>query len=118
MATKRIVWNERLKEVWDKTYYSLDYNIHKTTTQQEEFRINMILNDPSLMKNEKKFLVRELQMLCSRSRVGDSSVKKQHCNNCQNWYQAILYCEMCIRKYLESNFGNWTSGNDEIDKLI
>ena len=51
-------------------------------------------------------------------RIGDNSVEKQKCNNCQNWHQATQYCEFCIRKYLENYFGNWTSGNNEIDKLI
>ncbi|RHZ43784.1 hypothetical protein Glove_856g43 [Diversispora epigaea] len=51
-------------------------------------------------------------------RIGNNSVEKQQCNNCQNWHQATQYCEFCIRKYLKNNFGNWTSGNNEIDKLI
>jgi hypothetical protein len=31
---------------------------------------------------------------------------------------AISSCENCIRNYLETNFSNWTSGNDSIDDLI
>ncbi|RHZ82756.1 hypothetical protein Glove_103g19 [Diversispora epigaea] len=86
MATQKIVWNDKLKRVWDKTYLSLDYNIHKTITQREEYR--------------KKY------------------VEKRQCKNCQNWHRATQYCEFCIRKYLANNFRNWTSGNEEIDKLI
>ncbi|RHZ82924.1 hypothetical protein Glove_103g27 [Diversispora epigaea] len=118
MATQKIVWNDKLERVWDKTYIYLDINIHKTITQQEEFRKNMVKNDSSLTENEKKFLLYELQMVYDKLKIGNNSIEKQQCNNCQNWHQATQYCEFCIRKYLENNFRNWTSGNEEIDKLI
>ncbi|RHZ82921.1 hypothetical protein Glove_103g23 [Diversispora epigaea] len=115
---KKIVWNNRMKRVWVKAYLSLDSNIHKTITQQEEFRKNIIRNDSSLTKNEKKFLLYELQKVYDKSKIDNNLIEKQQCNNCQNWYQATQHCEFCIRKYLENNFRNWTSGNEEIDKLI
>ncbi|RHZ59697.1 hypothetical protein Glove_362g35 [Diversispora epigaea] len=118
MSTQEIEWNDKLSKIWDKSFFSLDINTHESITEQQEFRKNMIENDSSLTENEKKFLFDELQSIYDASRVGDDSVEKQLCNNCQNWHQAIQYCEFCIRKYLENNFGNWTSGNDEIDKLI
>ncbi|RHZ48648.1 hypothetical protein Glove_543g18 [Diversispora epigaea] len=118
MATQKIEWNKKLISVWDKTYYSLDTNIYKTITEQEKYRKDFVDNDSSLTENEKKFLLDELQKTYDTLRIGDNSVEKQQCNNCQNWYQATQYCEFCIRKYLENNFRNWTSGNNEIDKLI
>ncbi|RHZ89742.1 hypothetical protein Glove_11g68 [Diversispora epigaea] len=118
MTTQEIVWNEKLKEVWNKTYLSLDLNIYKTITQQEKYLKNMIQNDSSLTQLEKVFLFFELQKTYDSLRIGNNSVEKQQCNNCQNWHQATQYCEFCIRKYLENNFENWTSGNNEIDKLI
>ncbi|RHZ82753.1 hypothetical protein Glove_103g12 [Diversispora epigaea] len=118
MATQKIVWNDKLKSVWDKKFLSLDYNVHKTITQWEEYQKNIIRNDSSLTENEKKFLLNELQMVYDKAKIGDNSVEKQQCKNCQNWHQATQYCEFCIRKYLENNFRNWTSGNEEIDKLI
>ncbi|RHZ48686.1 hypothetical protein Glove_543g73 [Diversispora epigaea] len=118
MATRKIDWNQKLRSVWDKTYYSLDTNIYKTINEQEEYRKNMFNNDSSLTENEKKFLLHELQEISDALRIGDNSVEKRKCNNCQNWHQATLYCEFCIRKYLKNDFGNWTSGNNEIDKLI
>ncbi|RHZ82754.1 hypothetical protein Glove_103g13 [Diversispora epigaea] len=118
MATQKIVVNDKLKRVWDKTFLSLDINIHKTITQQEEYRKNMVKNDSSLTENEKKFLFNELQKVYDKLKIGDNSVEKQQCKNCQNWHQATQYCEFCIRNYLENNFRNWTSGNEEIDKLI
>ncbi|RHZ82748.1 hypothetical protein Glove_103g207 [Diversispora epigaea] len=106
MTTQKIGWNDKLNNVWDKIYITLNFN--KTITQQEEYRKNMIRNDSSLTKREKKFLLDELQIAYDKLRIGDSSVEKQ----------ATQYCEFCIRKYLKNNFRNWTSGNDEIDKLI
>ncbi|RHZ82370.1 hypothetical protein Glove_109g375 [Diversispora epigaea] len=111
-------WNEKLNGVWDATYYSLDSKIHKTITEQEEYRKNMIKNDSSLTENEKSFLFYELRRVYDAIRVEDNVVEKQKCSNCQKWHQAIQYCEFCIREYLKNDFVNWTSGNNEIDKLI
>ena len=35
MATRDISWNEKLRGVWDKAFYSLDTNIHKTINEEE-----------------------------------------------------------------------------------
>ncbi|CAG8811486.1 1790_t:CDS:2, partial [Dentiscutata erythropus] len=59
MAIQKIVWNEKLINFWDKSHISLDFNIYKTISQQEEYRKNMIRNDSSLTENEKKFLLDE-----------------------------------------------------------
>ncbi|RHZ59673.1 hypothetical protein Glove_362g49 [Diversispora epigaea] len=118
MATQKIERNEKLISVLDKSYYTLDINIHKTTTEQEKYQKDFIENDSSLTENEKNFLLNYLQNKYDASRIGNNSVEKRQCNNCLNWHRAIQYCEFCIRKYLENNFGNWTSGNNEIDNLI
>ncbi|RHZ59701.1 hypothetical protein Glove_362g31 [Diversispora epigaea] len=118
MTIQKIEWNEKLQNIWNKAYFSLDYNIQKTITEQEEFQKNIFESDSSLTENEKNFVLNELKRLYDKIRIGNDSVEKQQCNNCQNWHQAIQYCEFCIRKHLENNFRNWTSGNDEIDKLI
>ncbi|RHZ55700.1 hypothetical protein Glove_411g10 [Diversispora epigaea] len=118
MDPQKIVWNAKLKEVWNKCKYSLDTSIHKTIAEQEKYRKDIVENDSSLTKNEKKFLLNFLHEKYDILRIKSNSVEKQQCNNCQNFHQTIQYCEFCIRKYLENNFGNWTSGNNEIDKLI
>ncbi|RHZ76362.1 hypothetical protein Glove_198g21 [Diversispora epigaea] len=65
-----------------------------------------------------RIFINHLKKIHDEIRIGNNSVEKQQCNDCLNWHQAIQYCEFCIRKYLENNFENWTSGNNEIDKLI
>ncbi|RHZ48712.1 hypothetical protein Glove_543g21 [Diversispora epigaea] len=118
MATRNIEWNEKLKNIWDKIFYSLDTNIHKTDAEQNNYIENMIKNESSLTENEMNFLFNKLQRAYNTLRIEGNSVEKQQCNNCQNWHQATHHCEFCIRKYLENDFGNWASGNNEINKLI
>ncbi|RHZ73758.1 hypothetical protein Glove_229g53 [Diversispora epigaea] len=118
MATHKIVWNAKLKGVWAKGKYSLNTSIYKTIAEQEKYRKDIVENDSSLTKNEKKFLLNFLHEKYDILRIKSNSIEKKQCNNCQNWHQAIQYCEFCIRKYLKNNFKNWTSGNNELDKLI
>ncbi|CAG8800667.1 1050_t:CDS:2, partial [Dentiscutata erythropus] len=73
MTTQKIVWNEKLHSVWDKTYLSLNSNIHKTITQQEKHRKKKIRKDSSLTNNEKKFLLDELQKVFDKHKIGDNS---------------------------------------------
>ena len=40
----------------DKSYYSLDIDIHKIITEQEKYRQDFIENDSYNTKYEKKFL--------------------------------------------------------------
>src|SRR4051812_36833903 len=101
MATQ-IKWNDKLNGVWDKSFYFLDVNIHKTITEQEKYRKDFVENDSSLTENEKEFLLNELQKVYDKLRINQNSSEKQQCNNCQNWHQATQYCEFCICKYLEN----------------
>jgi hypothetical protein len=43
---------------------------------------------------------------------------KRICENCHEECLATLYCVHCVRSYLKSNFSNWTSEDNDIDKLI
>ncbi|RHZ51643.1 hypothetical protein Glove_476g50 [Diversispora epigaea] len=107
----------RMDRVYHKIFNSLDTNIHKSFTAQTNYFENAIKNESSLTEYEKNLLLQGVYISHNIIRF-ENSVEKQKCNICQNWYRAIQYCEFCIRKYLVNNFGNWTSGNDEIDKLI
>ncbi|GBB88338.1 hypothetical protein RclHR1_01490019 [Rhizophagus clarus] len=40
------------------------------------------------------------------------------CVNCKQIITAFLWCRNCISKIFQQNFVKWTSGNDDIDKLI
>src|SRR5690349_7284282 len=104
MDTRKIEWNSKLKGVWDKSYYTLNTNIHKTIAEQEKYQKDIVENDSSLTESEKNFLLNILHEAYDAHRIINNSVEKQQCNNCQNWHQATQYCEFCIRKYLKNNF--------------
>ena len=69
MATQKIEWNEKLISVREKAFYSLDTNIHKTITEKEKYRKDIVENDSSLTENEKKFLFNELQKVYDAFRI-------------------------------------------------
>ncbi|RHZ45734.1 hypothetical protein Glove_658g9 [Diversispora epigaea] len=118
MDTQEIEWNKSLNNFWKKMAYSLDRDIYKIGAEQRKYFENYIKNNSSLTENEKDFLLNELQKIYDINKFDNNSDEKQQCNNCPNWHQATQHCEFFIRKYLEDNFGNWTSGNNEIDKVI
>src|SRR6266540_3958132 len=89
--------------------YALDYNT------RHEFRQKTILSDKSLTEDEK---TEAISLLNQRHERYKFSGKKRICENCHLECLTTLHCERCIRNYLKSKFSNWTSGNDNIDKLI
>jgi hypothetical protein len=40
------------------------------------------------------------------------------CEECKKEYIYTDWCKPCNAKHFQQNFKNWTSGNDDIDKLI
>jgi hypothetical protein len=52
------------------------------------------------------------------NKVRFSKGTKRACKNCNQECLAVLFCEFCIRNYLKAKFTNWTSENNNIDKLI
>ncbi|RHZ43857.1 hypothetical protein Glove_851g4 [Diversispora epigaea] len=101
MATQEIKWNAKLRGVWDKGNYSLNIDVHKTFTEKEKYRKDLVESDSSLTENEKKFLFNELQKLYDALRIGNNSEILKKSNNAT------------VKIILEI-----TSGNNEIDKLI
>ncbi|CAG8443381.1 1083_t:CDS:2 [Acaulospora colombiana] len=103
---------------WEKAFLQLDIKIHYELEDQAEFVQNCLRKDSSLTESERNYLIKKLQ-----ENVDDVSVKldigyTRVCENCLELTHAYDYCEHCIRAYLESDFGNWTSGDDTIDDLI
>ncbi|RGB31346.1 hypothetical protein C1646_764193 [Rhizophagus diaphanus] len=67
---------------------------------------------------EKSEAIRKLTKLYDVSKIIFNEGTRRVCENCNQKCLATLYCEFCVRNYLEANFSNWTSGNDDIDNLI
>ncbi|POG66298.1 hypothetical protein GLOIN_2v366378 [Rhizophagus irregularis DAOM 181602=DAOM 197198] len=96
----------------------VDPNIQNNLEKRHVFRIQTVLADKSLTKDEKSYAVKELNKNFDSLKIIYNEGTKRICENCHDECLATLYCEHCIRNYLKENFSNWTSGNNDIDNLI
>ncbi|CAB4437986.1 unnamed protein product [Rhizophagus irregularis] len=102
----------------NRVYALTDFNIHNSLEKQHEYRMQTVLADGSLTKDEKSMVVEILNEGFDYFKILLNEGKKRICENCHYECLATLYCEHCIRNYLKENFSNWTSGNNDIDNLI
>jgi hypothetical protein len=96
----------------------IDYNIHDDFHKEYEFIKQIVLANNSLTDDEKTEAIKLLNIDYDRDKVMNNEGTKRICENCNQECLATLYCEHCVRNYLKTNFTNWTSRNDDIDKLI
>src|SRR6266542_1087567 len=99
-------------------YRRIDPTIYNTLDKQHEFKVQTILADESLTKDEKSKVIKLLYKDYDYYKISDNEGTKRICENCKDECFATLYCEHCVRNYLKENFSNWTSGNCDIDNLI
>jgi hypothetical protein len=102
----------------NRAFALTDYNIQNNYEKQHKFRKQTILADESLTNHEKLEAVKRSRKNLDLSKLLSNKGTKRICENCQHKCLATLYCEYCVRNYLEENFSNWTSGNNDIDNLI
>src|SRR5437762_2390579 len=102
----------------DRAYALIDINIQNNIHKQHEFKKQTILVDESLTKDEKSYAIKLLNKDYDDFKIISNEGTKRICENCQDECLATLYCEHCVRNYLKANFSKWTSGNNDIDKLI
>ncbi|CAB4427282.1 unnamed protein product [Rhizophagus irregularis] len=115
MATIRI---EIAEAAINRAIALVDPNIQNNLEKQHVFRIQTVLADKSLTKDEKSYAVKKLNKAFDHEKIFYNEGTKRICENCHDECLATLYCEHCIRNYLKENFSNWTSGNNDIDNLI
>jgi hypothetical protein len=96
----------------------IDYDIHNDIHKQFEFVRQTLLADDLLTENEKNEAIIEMTKVYDNWKVILNEGTNRTCENCNQECLATLYCEHCIRNYLKAKFANWTSGNNNIDKLI
>ncbi|CAB4435857.1 unnamed protein product [Rhizophagus irregularis] len=101
-----------------RAFALIDYNIHKGFHKHYEFMQQTILADNSLTEEEKTEAIRESNKNYDKDKILFNSGTRRICENCNQKCLATLYCEYCVQNYLKVNFLNWTSGNNDIDKLI
>src|SRR4051794_10729421 len=109
---------ELVTAAFNRSAAFIDYNIHNNFHKRHEFRQQTILADKSLTKDETTEAMKLLNKTYDRNKVNFNSGTKRICENCSQECLATLYCELCVRNYLEAKFSNWSSGNDNIDNLI
>ncbi|GBC07456.1 hypothetical protein RclHR1_07490001 [Rhizophagus clarus] len=109
---------ELVADAYNRSYALIDFNIQDTPEKQFEFMRQNILADKSLSDDEKLEAIRHINLTSDSYNVINNEGAKRICENCQEECLAKSYCEQCIRNYLEQNFSNWTSDNNNIDNLI
>src|ERR1051325_10100406 len=102
----------------NRAHALIDYNIQNNNDKQHEFKKQTILADESLTNDEKSEAIKILNREFDYNKMVYNKGAKRICENCQDECLATLFCEHCVRNYLKANFENWTSGNNDIDKLI
>ncbi|RIA80244.1 hypothetical protein C1645_882273, partial [Glomus cerebriforme] len=110
--------DELFNAAYQKAYALIDYDVYNDIDKQHEFRKQSIIDNESLTNDEKSKAIKYLNIGHDCDKIIYNKGKKRICENCQEECLATLYCEYCIRNYLEEKFSNWTSGNDDIDDLI
>src|SRR2546421_119274 len=108
----------RVNAAINRSYALIDYNVCDTRHKQHESRIQTILTDGTLTEDERTKAIKELNKNRDRDKIRFNEGTKRICETCSQECLATLYCEICVRNYLKTNFPNWTSGNDKIDNLI
>ncbi|GBC00367.1 hypothetical protein RclHR1_03830006 [Rhizophagus clarus] len=110
--------NEKVFAAFSRAYTLTDYDICDTLDKRYEFRKKTINEDETLSKDEKIDAIKILSKRYDYDKIINNEGKTRVCENCQKECLATLYCEHCIRSYLEEKFSKWTSRNDDIDNLI
>src|SRR5688572_3688142 len=109
---------ELIQATINKVNALIDFDIYKDFHKRYEFQNQTALADKSLTEDVKSGVMREFDKLYDRNKVMFNEGTKRICENCNQECLATLFCELCVQNYLKANFKNWTSGIDDIDKLI
>ncbi|RGB31343.1 kinase-like domain-containing protein [Rhizophagus diaphanus] len=110
--------NKLINDALNRSYALIDHNIRNDAQKVYEFRKQALLDDESLTDNEKTEAIRIITKTYDLNKLTFNKGTKRICENCNQECLATTYCEHCIRNHLKSNFLNWSSGNDNVDKLI
>ncbi|CAB4437555.1 unnamed protein product [Rhizophagus irregularis] len=108
--------NKLVSDAINRAYLLIDYD--KNEEEQYGSIKQIILTDESLTNNEKLGAINIISKDFDGFKILDNEGTKRNCENCQKECLAELYCEHCVRNYLEAQFSKWTSGNEKIDSII
>jgi len=106
---------ELINNLYDEAY-SL---IHDDDISKRFFSLVKYISNNNLLTNdEKSIVIKRYNADCDYFKVLFNKGRCKKCEICNENRLATFYCEYCIRKYLESIFPSWSSGNNDVDNLI
>src|SRR2546421_11281007 len=113
-------WSEeeiRLGVVYQVLHESFLTTPGQDHNEKYEERLKKIDDSKELTEREKEYAKEKLTL---RKDVNNMLILKgpeYECDYCHKKGYALSNCEHCLRTELESQFDQWTSGNQEFDKL-
>jgi hypothetical protein len=107
----------RVTKAINRALASVDYNIYNDINKQFQYRRQSVLTDESLTKDERLFAARMVDRIYDGDKILYNTGTKRICEDCNQECLATLYCEYCVRNYLEKKVSNYTLNHD-IDDLI
>ncbi|CAG8856112.1 10906_t:CDS:1, partial [Gigaspora margarita] len=114
---RKYILNMLLRDYFYDTAWSMSSSVYRTNQQKYKFFRTQFDNNENLNEHERQYLTNMLQRRFDNLSVIYNDGEKRQCNGCKSETRALLYCEFCIRNYLQQNYREWT-GNDEIDNVI
>ncbi|RHZ65069.1 hypothetical protein Glove_319g108 [Diversispora epigaea] len=105
-------------KVYRRAKFLMDPTLRLQSNEARSEFLKKQVEESNLDRSEKNYLYNLIDKEIDINSVLENANEKRTCKYCNNKTSAKQYCEFCIRKYLENNFKNWTSGNNEIDKLL
>jgi hypothetical protein len=108
----------RARATINRSMMSMDYSTCDDIHEIHKFNKKTILSDKSLTRDEKKYAIKLINRTYDKSKIFFNEGTRRICENCNQKCLATLFCEYCVQNHLKANFSNWTSGNNDIDKLI
>ena len=108
----------RINRVINQAYESTNDHVQIDIHEQHKVRLRTVLDSKSLTKDEKDEAIKYLTLIYDSDKVLYNKGTKRICEICNKECLATLYCELCIRIYLEEQFSSWTPTNDVINSLI
>ncbi|CAG8543479.1 6301_t:CDS:1 [Scutellospora calospora] len=122
--TNSLLNRTALRYTCDRNYFETSYDISSNSLNKS--RNNFQDNSVKFFKfvidetesPKKVFLKTWIDNWAEEKNIFNKTDKIRECKMCYALTFAKKYCEYCIRGYLARNYSKWTSGVDEIDKLI
>ncbi|CAG8481511.1 22654_t:CDS:1 [Cetraspora pellucida] len=106
-----------LQKVYRETYNTARVLSSGIETWENCFT-RILYSNKGLTEKDKKIIQEWSIDFFEQRKERDESGKPMQCSKCNSIKYSYIYCKNCMKKKLESQFRNWTSGNRYIDDCI